>query len=314
MRYVGVVQGFEGRELWVDVAGLFARSTLYIDGNPAHRVGKANEYSITRNDGREVVASLKLVNFLDPVPQIVVEGTSYRLAEPLKWYQWVWSGIPFVLYFAGGALGVLFGMIGLYANARLFRSKLAPILRYAATAGVTVLTVGFFLFAATLVQLAVNEWIPQSKTIRSEGGRFTIVAPVELKETTQDINLETGDVMAMHSFSGDRKGIAYFVAYSDYPAGIVRTADVQKMLEGGRDGAVANIGGTLIESHNISLGTHPGLDFTANVIDSDGKAYTLNARMYLVDLRVYEIFVFIPQGTTAGEDVTRFFASFNVIE
>lgn len=314
MRYVVAVEGFEGREIAVELAGFFTRTTLIVDDVPAVKSGKSTEYTLTRNDGREVVASLKPVFFLDTVPQLIVDGKTYQLAEPLKWYQWVWSGIPVALYFSGGLLGALWGMVGLYANSRLFRSKLTPVLQYAATAGVTVLAVVLFLGSAMLFQAAVVEWIPQTHTIRSEDGRFTIEAPVTLQETVEDVDTPTGDSLQIHTYSGERKGIAYFVSYADYPASIVRTNDPEKILEGSRDGVVQSTGGTLIDSSKLGLGTHPGLGFTMDLIDEAGTAYQMSTRLYLVDLRMYEVFVIIPDGTDSNEDVTRFFGSFSVTE
>ncbi len=314
MRYVVPVDGFEGREIAVETKSFFSALTLVVDGAPAQKSEKNGEFLLTRNDGRQVAARFRLSFFLDPIPQLIVDDRSYQVAEPLKWYQWVWSGIPVLLYFSGGVLGVLLGSVGLFANTRLFRSKLTPLLKYAATAGVTFATVAAFFISVVLLQTGVNEWFPQSKTIRSEDGRFTIVAPVALQESTQDVNLDTGDVIPVHSFTGDRKGVTYLVAYTDYPAGLVRTVDAQKLLEGGRDGAVQNMGGTVIESHSMALGTHPGLDFTATVKDDKGNLYTLSGRLYLVDMRVYEVLAFLPEGAKPSDEVTRFFASFDVIE
>lgn len=314
MRYVVAVDGFEGREIAVETKGLFSSMTLVADGVPAPKGEKNGEFVLTRNDGHQVVARFRSVFFLDPLPQLIVDDRTYQVAEPLKWYQWLWSGIPILLYFSGGALGVLLGSIGLFANARLFRSKLTPLLKYAATSLITFLTVTAFYISVVLLQTGLNEWFPQSKTIRSEEGRFSVVAPIALQESTQDVNLDTGDVLPVHSFAGDRKGVSYLVAYADYPASVVRTVDAQVILEGARDGAVQNINGAVVESHPVALGTHPGLDFTADVRDDKGNPFTLNGRMYLVNLRIYEVLAFLPAGSGASEDVTRFFSSFNVIE
>lgn len=314
MGYALQLDGFEGRDIAVEMKGIFSAISLVADGAPAPKGEKNGEFLLTRNDGHPVVARFRSVFFLDPIPHLVVDGKTYQVAEPLKWYQWLWSGIPILLYFSGGALGVLLGSIGLFTNARLFRSKLTPLLKYAATSVVTFLTVAAFYLSVVLLQTGLDEWFPQTRTIRSEEGRFSIVAPIALQASTQDVNLDTGDVLPVHSFAGDRKGVSYLVAFADYPAGVVRTVDAQLILEGARDGAVQNINGTIAESHPIALGTHPGIEFTADVRDDKGNAFTLTGRMYLVDLRIYEVLAFIPAGSDAGEDVTRFFSSFNVIE
>ena len=80
---------------------------------------------LQRDDGSEVTLKLKNV-FFDPVPQIVAnEDQVIKVTEPLKWYQWVWSGLPILLVFAGGAIGALFGIIASSISIRVFRSQMA---------------------------------------------------------------------------------------------------------------------------------------------------------------------------------------------
>ena len=54
------------------------------------------------------------------LPQLIVDGQTIHVAEPLKWYVWVWSGLPIMLIFIGGAIGALAGIIGFSINTNIF--------------------------------------------------------------------------------------------------------------------------------------------------------------------------------------------------
>ena len=73
-----------------------------------------------------------------------------NLVEPLKWYQIVWSGLPILLLFIGGAIGALAGLLGFSASARVFRSNLNGVVKYLVSAGVSLLAVVAYYIMATL--------------------------------------------------------------------------------------------------------------------------------------------------------------------
>lgn len=312
MRYPVFVDGFEGRDVAVELAGFFSSTKLVVDGTPATKGRKAGEYVLTRNDGHEVAASVQQVFFLDPVPQLIVEGKNYQLAEPLRWYQWVWSGIPVLLFLSGGALGALWGAFGLYLNSRLFRSKLNPIVKYGATGMITAAAALLFLGSAMLFNRVITELFARPVTVQSAAGRFSVVAPIDLKEQTEEVTWPTGDVATVHTFLGERAGIAYFITYADYPASLVRTRDPQDVLEASQDGVILSIDGTFVDGSAITLGDHRGLEFRVDAKDENAKPYQLRARLYLVGLRLYQVFVVVPAGVEAGKDVDTFFSSFAV--
>jgi len=73
LKYNIEADGFEGRQLHIKAAGMFAGPKLMIDDSPAPKGNKRGEFLLTRNDGQEVVAKFGL-NFLDLVPPIVIDG------------------------------------------------------------------------------------------------------------------------------------------------------------------------------------------------------------------------------------------------
>ena len=151
MQYNIEAVGFEGRELFLEAAGMFAGPKFMIDGSLAPKGNKRGEFLLTRNDGQEVVAKFGF-NFLDTVPPILIDNKKINLIEPLKWYQWVWAGWPILLLFAGGAIGAILGIIATSINVRLFRSQIASVGQYLAVAGVSGVAAALYFVVVVAIQ------------------------------------------------------------------------------------------------------------------------------------------------------------------
>jgi hypothetical protein len=89
-----------------------------------------------------VDARFRTTNPFDPIPLLFVDGDQVQYAPPLPWYAWVWAAIPLGLVVLGGILGGVLGAVATFINARLLRSSIRPILRFLATAGVTLAAYG----------------------------------------------------------------------------------------------------------------------------------------------------------------------------
>ena len=148
MEYPLTLPGFEGRRLVVQTGGLFSGSKLMIDGRPAPKGPKRRQLLLRRDDGAEVIAQLRTTNFVDPVPQVVIDGQTIALAEPLKWYHWLWAGLPLSLVFIGGLLGGISGGLATYVNGRIFRSDLSGFAKYAVA--------GFFSVSAVIAYFVLG--------------------------------------------------------------------------------------------------------------------------------------------------------------
>jgi hypothetical protein len=155
MSYSANIEGFEGQKIEVNTS-MWTGSKLLINGVPAAKGNKRGEMLLQRNDGKQVIATWKTQSLGFDVPQLVVDGKVITLAAPLKWYQWVWGGWPILIVVAGGALGVVAGLIALSINVRIFRSDWSEVLKYVATGAVSVLFVAAYLLAAQLIPLLVN--------------------------------------------------------------------------------------------------------------------------------------------------------------
>ena len=123
------IPGFEGRQVWVQTAGAFSGSKLFVDGRPADPGPKRGQYLLHRNDGWQVTAFFK-GGFPDPIPTLVVNGQTIRLAPPLAWYEWIWIGIPLLLIVLGGSIGGALGGAATALNAHLFRGQTNPAAKY----------------------------------------------------------------------------------------------------------------------------------------------------------------------------------------
>jgi hypothetical protein len=146
-------EGFEGRQLMVESAGLFSGPRLLLDGQPAAKGPKRGQLLLRRNDGSEVIAQLRGV-FVDPIPQVKIDGKAIKIAEPLPWYIWLWGGLPILLLFLGGALGGGLGMAAMMINGRVFRTDMHGALKFAITGAISLVTTLLFFTLAIVFSQA----------------------------------------------------------------------------------------------------------------------------------------------------------------
>jgi hypothetical protein len=142
--------GFEGRRIEVRASGFFTGYKLLLDGSPAPKGPRRGQMLLRRNDGTEILAAWKPMGLGLDVPQLQIEGTTISLVSPLRWYEWIWAGFPFVLLFIGGALGGLLGGVALAVNAKLFRSEFSTPTKYLFSGVVSAAAILTFLLIAVL--------------------------------------------------------------------------------------------------------------------------------------------------------------------
>jgi hypothetical protein len=147
------IPGFEGRKIVLRPAGVFTGVTLFVDGEQVK--AKWGKFTLRRNDGTETQAFIKS-NFIDPIPQLMVDGKVYSAVKPLAWYELVWSGIPLLLLFLGGFLGAMCGFIAAYSNSRIFRMDLHPAVKYLITGLVSVVAVIAYFILAMLFTILIR--------------------------------------------------------------------------------------------------------------------------------------------------------------
>jgi hypothetical protein len=147
------IPGFEGRKVVLKPAGVFTGVQLIVDGEKIKP--KLGKFTLRRNDGTETQAVLRS-NIVDPIPQLVIDGKTYSAAKPLAWYELVWSGLPILLVFIGGALGAFCGLVAAYSNSRIFRTGMHPALKYLAAGAVSVAAFVVWFILAALISSALQ--------------------------------------------------------------------------------------------------------------------------------------------------------------
>ena len=159
---------------------------------------------------------------------------------------------------------------------------------------------------AAPASLSAQEWVP----FKSTKGNFRAEFPAQPQESVQTIETQLGQIpytTYMAELAGGN--VAYGVAFNDYPEQILQ-ADPEKVLDGGRDGAKENLGGTIVSETRMTFHGHPAREFTI-LGEVQGQPLFYHTRVVLIGTRLYQMQV-VRVGDTPVDvaDVVRFFASF----
>jgi hypothetical protein len=152
------------------------------------------------------------------------------------------------------------------------------------------------------------------KEFVSREGVFTVLLPGTPMRHSQQTESPAGP-QDYFTYTLQTQAAAYFIAYVDFPEVPNDERGVQKILDGGRDGAVATINGKLISETDISLKTIPG-----RALAVEGATELLKARIYLAGLRLYLVMIVANKDQLASPEtsslfnasVERYFGSFKV--
>ena len=112
---------------------------------------KGKPYEIKLSDGSVRKMYLKSV-FYDYIPKVEINEEEILLARKLFWYEYVLSCLPLVLL-AGGALGGVLGVIGVFSNMRIFRSEFPIVFKI--MSGFAVFIISFLLYIAGVIVLKI---------------------------------------------------------------------------------------------------------------------------------------------------------------
>jgi hypothetical protein len=145
---------FKTRRLAIETASLFVGPQLFL--NDVLQKRKGGQYTIGSESGQELPVKV-LYNFLDPIPKLKIGDGTLVLAKPLKWYEYIWIGIPMLLVFAGGALGGFIGAGSTVINGRIFRSDRSSGAKYGLAAVTTVAGTVILFVIAVAIQIALHK-------------------------------------------------------------------------------------------------------------------------------------------------------------
>ncbi len=143
------------------------------------------------------------------------------------------------------------------------------------------------------------------------GETFSVASPQPLATEQETLETELGDI-EIFSFTTEVEGVVYAVAYSDYPEAIAADLDPQRVLDGSRDGAVANVQGRLIQERAVTLGEHPGRELTIEANPNTEDRAQVRVRLYLVGSRLYQVLVVVPRDRPDPGTTEQFLESFTL--
>lgn len=151
---------------------------------------------------------------------------------------------------------------------------------------------------------SIGNWIEY----RSDKGGFSILLPQKPQEQTQPIDTAGGTAQLNLALvnAGD---FTLGVSYNDIPAEALKSGDANTLLQGGRDGTAKNLKGRVVSDKAINLGAYPGIEFVVEAPDS----VRYQARVYVVDNRLYQIMFIAPQNKADQIDTAAFFDSFKLL-
>ncbi len=164
--------------------------------------------------------------------------------------------------------------------------------------------VAAMLLSVSLVGCQQATWSEYS----SPEGEFSVLMPGTPTKQIRSVQTASGPLDA-HMFLVEHGGVAYMVAFSDYPTMVIQDRPSQLILDGARDGAVANANGKLLGESMVSLNGHQGRELD---IEPMGGKVTIRARIFLVDHRLYQVMVLTPKGKDFSGDVRKFLDSFSL--
>jgi hypothetical protein len=146
----------------------------------------------------------------------------------------------------------------------------------------------------------------------SKEGKFSILMPKEPNTGSLNVDSPLGK-LKMTLTEKEEGGLHYAVVFADYPADKIKGFDVDKSLDGARDGSVKNSGGKLIQEKKITLGKgkYPGRELLIQLKD---EKLWMRQRIYMVGLRQYQVVLAGPEKRVKGKFADRFFQSFKLKE
>lgn len=174
--------------------------------------------------------------------------------------------------------------------------------------GIIGFAVGFIIvYAAIHLFKNGGEKLPSFEQFRCDDGRFTVLLPGKPERQNNSIDTAVGKIDLVMYMAGSRKA-GCVAGYCDYPQQYINSTDPQKLLEGARDGAVANVNGRLVSETQVDFHSKPARQF---VIEVPNKAF-VTARVILIGPRLYQLMLIAPTNQGHEEDISRFFDSFTV--
>lgn len=151
MEIAFAIEGVGERRISLQV-GAFSGPRVLIDGQPAQRGEAKNSFVVERAERPPAVVRIKSGVF--GATTVDVDGETEELAPALRFYEYIWIGLPLLLVvslFGGGALGAGVGAGVSILNSRVFRSASGNLQRYGSTGLITIAGVVAYVVVASVI-------------------------------------------------------------------------------------------------------------------------------------------------------------------
>jgi hypothetical protein len=142
---------------------------------------------------------------------------------------------------------------------------------------------------------------------RPAGAGFALEMPGEWTSDVMNIDTAIGTVKG-YTATVEAGGRGYMSMYIPYPPDRVRGRPIEPMLDGARDGAVANVHGRLRSEEHITVDNHPGRQI---VIDANDMV--LVQRFFVLDATLVQAIVGGHAGVETEPNTIRFLQSLRVV-
>jgi hypothetical protein len=175
----------------------------------------------------------------------------------------------------------------------------------------------FRLACCILLALAASACVRSDadwKPLVVDDGGFSVLMRNQPHYARQVLDTPAGRMEA-HLYSSDRPDAYFAVGYSDYPLALVVGGPPQELFAGVRDTWVRRLDGRVTATDDrIRIGDrYPGYAFSGEGKTKNGDAI-LDARLYLVGQRLYQVVAISRKGEISQGTVNRFLDSFRLIE
>jgi hypothetical protein len=144
----------------------------------------------------------------------------------------------------------------------------------------------------------------------SEDANFTVLFPSIPEEETESFDTQVGTISRQTFFvENDGGQTTFLVMCIKYPRDAVESADYDMILNSVRDDLMARYRGKVNQEELVQLDNYPGREF-----DFEGKWKNSlvfgNVMTFLIEQRLYLLMAMGVEEEVDGEDVEKFFVSF----
>ena len=167
--------------------------------------------------------------------------------------------------------------------------------------------IGFAVISVIIYFVRGGDKLKEFEPYHSKEGRFSVLFPGEPERKLQQVDTPA-ETLEFVMYSAGSKKTGFIVAYVDYSQEMMKNADIKKMLDGARDGAVRNINGRLEKEKVLDFHGKPGRELE---IMAPKKAI-IKARLILIGNRLYQMMAISQSNRILEEKTPEFFDSFKV--